>query len=197
MAATLLERPSLPRRLGWRTVGALFAACVGLMLGAVPGWTMCFAAWLVVSWLVLCPVFLATLLAVARLAIVRRWSAWRAELRQLASVGVLLLAMLPMYQVSTWVELAQVRGGLRARAAASARAGGPRVATTPMASLDALPDGEGFVYDPDGVLAMSPERRPAAWNSDPVVLFVTNDCRGIRHFVGQYYRWNNACDGGL
>ncbi len=185
--------PPALRRLGARFAVALFLATVGLILGAVPGWTMCFAVWLVACWLLLLVVQVTTL-GLALAAVVRRsWDTLSGELRQFAGVALVMLAMLPMGMASTWVELAESRAGLRARADVSARAGGPRLSMTPQSSLESLPDGEIFVYDPDGVLALPPDRRPAAWNSDPVVTAITDDCRGIRHFVGPYYRWNTGC----
>lgn len=193
MDTTAFAWPPALRRLGARLVVALFLAAVCLILGAVPGWTMCFAAWLVGCWLLLVVVQVTTL-GLALAAVVRRaWATLRGELRQFAGVALVMLAMLPMGMASTWVELAESRAGLHARAEASARAGGPRLSMTPLSSLESLPDGEVFVYDPDDVLALPPDRRPAAWNSDPVVAAVTGDCRGIRHFVGPYYRWNTDC----
>ena len=161
MATTSFAWPPALRRLGARLVVALFLAAVCLILGAVPGWTMCFAAWLVGCWLLLVVVQVTTL-GLALAAVVRRaWATLRGELRQFAGVALVMLAMLPMGMASTWVELAESRAGLHARAAASARAGGPRLSMTPQ-SLESLPDGEVFVYDPDGVLALPPDRRPAA-----------------------------------
>ena len=184
-----------PRGIGWRTRAALFLALVGAILGAVPGWTLCFAAWLVLSWLVLgCVVVLSMFLVFAAMIRNNR-VALRTEGRQVLSVVVLMFAMLPMGMLSTGVEFAQARADLRERADASARAGGPRLAMTPIAYSDWLVTGSGFVYDPGGELAKPASSHPAAWKGNPVLAELTDGCLTMTHFIGAYSRWSNACDG--
>ena len=193
--ATIFEL-SLPRRLGWRTVLALFLACVAAILGAVPGWSVCFAVWLVVSWLVLGAVVLSTTGLVLVAVFSRAWARLRTETRQLVVVMLLMLAMFPMGLESRWVEFAEVRAGLQAHADASARAGGPRLAMTSISGEDWPMPGSGFVYDPDGVIATPESRRPAAWKDNPALAALSSrECFSVTPFVGSYYRWSNACDG--
>jgi hypothetical protein len=78
--------------MGHRTVAALFLALVAAILGAMPGWKMCHAAWLVLSWVALGCVVLSS----AFLAIARDRVALRAEARQILNVVLLMPAMLPM-----------------------------------------------------------------------------------------------------
>ena len=181
--------------LGYRTMGALFLTLVAAILGAIPGWKLCFAAWVVLSWLVLgCVVVGAAGLAVV--ATVRRnWAAVRAEGRQVLCVAVLMLAMLPLGLLSIGVEFASARASLLTRADAAVNAGGPAIAMTPTFDEDWPIPTSGFVYDRDGVLAMPPARRPAAWNDDPVVAALSGECVSVRHFFGPYYRWSGRCDG--
>lgn len=195
MAAIVNEAPPRRRAIGHRTLGALFLAMVGAILGAVPGWSMCFSAWLVFSWLVLgCVVFSSTLLSVAA-AVARDWRSLRVEARQLLNVALLMLAMLPLGMLSIGVEFAFARPGLVARAEASARAGGPAIAMTP-ASRDDWPMPEhGFIYDRQGLVAMPPSQRAAAWRDDPVLTAMASECVTLSHLGGAYWRWSVGCDG--
>lgn len=194
MAAIVNEAPPRRRAIGHRTLGALFLATVGAILGAVPGWSMCFSAWLVFSWLVLgCVVFSSTLLSVAA-AIARDWRSLRVEARQLLNVALLMLAMLPLGMLSIGVEFAFARPGLVARAEASARAGGPAIAMTPASRDDWPLPASGFVYDRDGALAMPWSRRPPAWRDDPVLAALAGECISVSHLGGAYWRWSGGCD---
>ena len=194
MATT--PEPSLPRPLGWRTVLALFLACVAAILGAVPGWSVCFAVWLVVSWLILGAVVLSTIGLALVAAVSQAWATLRTEARQVVVVMLLMLAMLPMGLESRWVEFAELRAGLQARADASARADGPRLAMTSISGEDWQMSSSGFVYDPDGVIARPQSSRPAAWNDNPVLSALSSpECFSVMPFFGSYYRWSNACDG--
>ena len=189
-----LPSPSHRGGIGYRTLGALFLALVAALLGAMPGWKLCFAAWLVLSWLVLgCVIAGAAVLAVAA-AVNRNWAAVRVEGRQALCVVVLMLAMPPMGLLSIGVEFASARASLVERADASARAGGPAIAMTPIFSEDWPLPTSGFVYDRDGVLATPAARRPVAWSAHPVVVALTGECVEVRHFFGPYSRWSiNGC----
>jgi hypothetical protein len=190
-----LPSPARGGGIGYRTLGALFLALVAALLGAMPGWKLCFAAWLVVSWLVLgCVIAAAAVLAIAA-AVNRDWVAVRVEGRQVLCVVVLMLAMPPMGLLSIGVEFASARAGLVERADASARAGGPAIAMTPTASEDWPMPTSGFVYDRDGVLATPPARRPVAWSRNPVFAGLSGECVNVRHFFGPYYRWSDNCRG--
>ena len=183
------------RTIGYRTLAALFLALVAAILGAMPGWKMCFVAWLVLSWGALGCVLLASAWLAMFTAMRLDFAALRADGRQVLNVVLLMLAMLPMGWLSTGVEFAQARASLRAQADASARAGGPRLAMTPISSADWPMPGSGFVYDADGALARPPSRRPATWNDSAVVIALAGECVTVTHLVGAWYRWNNACDG--
>ena len=184
---------SVPAPIGYRTLGALFLALVAAILGAMPGWKLCFAAWLVLSWLLLgCVIAGAAAMAVG--AVVRgEWAAMRGEGRQILCVVLLMLAMLPMGLLSIGVEFASAHASLVARADASARAGGLAIAMTPTSDEDWPVPTSGFVYDRDGVLATPPAHRPAAWRGNPVVASLTGECVGVRHFFGPYWRWSGTC----
>ncbi len=181
--------------LGYRTLGALFLALVAAILGAMPGWKLCFAVWVVLSWLVLgCVIAGAAGLAILA-ALARNWAAVRGEGRQILCVAVLMLAMLPLGLLSIGVEFASARASLLARAGASARAGGAAIAMTPTSDEDWPIPTSGFVYDRDGVLATPSALRSAASRDDPVVTALTGECVSVRHFFGPYYRWSGRCDG--
>ena len=189
MAAT----SSAPLPIGYRTLGALFLALVAAILGAMPGWKLCFAAWLVLSWLILgCVIAGAATLAIAA-AVRRDWADLRAEGRQVLCIALLMLAMPPLGLLSIGVEFASAHASLVARADASARAGGPAIAMTPASDEDWPVPTSGFVYDRDGVLATPPTRRPDAWRNDPVLASLTGECVGTRHFFGPYWRWSGRC----
>jgi hypothetical protein len=192
MAATPAQMAS--RGIGHRTLAALFLALVAAILGAMPGWKMCFAAWLVLSWLVLSGVLLSSAFLAIAAVVGQDHAALRGEGRQIFNVVLLMLAMVPMGLLSTGVEFAQSRTGLRAQADASARAGGPRLAMTPASDADWPMPTAGFVYDVDGALSRPPSRRPAAWNDSPVLMALSGECITVTHFVGHYYRWSSGCD---
>ena len=194
VAAILRETPRSSHGMGLRTVGALFLALVAAILGAMPGWTPCFAAWLVLSWLVLGGVVAAAVAMGTAAALRGHWVAVRVEGRQICNVAVLMLLMLPMGLLSIGVEFASARAGLVARAEASARAGGPAIAMTPAPDEDWPVPASGFVYDRNGVLAQPPARLPADWRANPVVDAMTRPCIEMRHLVGPYYRWRGGCD---
>ena len=102
--------PVAPRGIGGRTLAALFLALVAAILGAVPGWKPCYAAWLVFSRGVLGCIVPASALLAMFAAMGLDCARVRHEGRQLLNVVVLLmLAMLPMAILSTCVELAQAR----------------------------------------------------------------------------------------
>ena len=192
-AATRVPAPS--RAIGHRTLAALFLALVAAILGAMPGWKMCFAAWLILSWLVLGGVVLSSGLLAIAAVVGQDHAALRAEGRQVFNVVLLMLAMLPMGMLSTAVEFAQSRASLSARADASARAGGPRLAMTPASDADWPMPTSGFVYDVDGALSLPASRRPAAWNANPVLAALSGECVTVSHVIGPYYRWRGACGG--
>ena len=180
-------------RIGPCLASALFCALVAAILGAVPGWTMCFAVWVVVSWLMLgCVVLVSAGVALCSM-VGRRWPAVVSEARRMLGLVAVMVAIVPLGWLSTWVSFAEVRADLVARADASARAGGPRLAMA--SSEESSIDATGFVYDPDGVLAQPAAMRRAGWKSDPTLTALAGDCLSVSHLAGSYYRWRNACDG--
>ena len=191
---TSAPSPASPGGIGYRTLGAAFLALVAAILGAMPGWKLCFATWLALSWLTLgCVIAGAVALAIAA-AVNGRWAAVRAEGRQILCVAVLMLAMVPMGLLSIGVEFASAHASLVARADASARAGGPAIAMTPTSDADWPIPTSGFVYDRDGVLRTPPARRSAVWPGDPVVAALSGECVRLRHFFGPYWRWSGDCE---
>ena len=178
--------------MGGRTLFALFLTLVAAILGAMPGWKMCFAAWVVLSWLALGCVILGAAAMAIGAALHKDWPALRVEGRQALNVALLMFAMLPLGGLSLGVEFASAHAGLLARADASARAGGPAIAMA-VSDVD-CDDNRGFAYDRDGALAMSRARRPAAWNSDPVLAALTSEGVAVRHLFGPYYQWSRGCD---
>jgi len=187
--------PTPSRGIGHRTTAALFMALVAAILGAMPGWKICFAAWLVLSWVGLGCVVMSSAFLAMFAAMGLDFAALRAHGRQILNVVLLMLAMLPMGWLSVGVELAQARADLRARADVSARAGGPRLAMTPASNADWPMQTAGFVYDVDGALGRPASRRPAAWNASPVLAALTGECVTVTPFVGPYYRWSSDCGG--
>jgi hypothetical protein len=101
--------PVAPRGIGGRTLAALFLALVAAILGAVPGWKPCYAAWLVFSRGVLGCIVLASALLAMFAATGLDCARVRREGRQLLNVVLRMLAMLPMAFLSTCVDLAQAR----------------------------------------------------------------------------------------
>jgi hypothetical protein len=187
--------PTPSRGIGYRTTGALFLALVAAILGAMPGWKMCFAAWLALSWVVLGCVVMSSAFLAMFAAMSLDFAALRGEGRQILNLVLLMLVMLPMGWLSTGVEFAQARPVLQAQADVSARAGGPRLAMTPASDADWPMPTAGFVYDVDGALSRPVSRRPAAWNDSPVLAALTSECITVTRFVGDYYRWSSACGG--
>ncbi len=189
------QTPMVPRGVGKRTLAALFLALVAAILGAMPGWKMCFAAWLVFSWTVLGCIVLSSVFLAMFAAMGLDFAALRAEGRQILNVALLMLAMLPLGWLSVGVEFAQARADLRAQADASARAGGPRLAMTSRSGADWPLPASGFIYDADAVLARPTAQRPAAWNDSPVMAALASECLTATHLVGHWYRWSSGCDG--
>ena len=177
---------------GPRTATALFMALVVALLGAVSGWQMCANCWLLFGWVVLACIVAASLALAGAAMIGGDWLAMRVEGRQALNVGVLMLAMLPLHDLSGWLDLAASYSTLFARADASMRANGPRLAMTSRS-----PDGPkargGIVYDPDGVIAPR-FRQAVAWREDPVVTTLSGDCIVEHRLVGPWYRWSEDCD---
>jgi len=180
------------RGIGVRTLAALFLALVAAILGATPGWKMCYAAWLVLSWAALGCVLVASAFVAMLRTMALDFAALRAEGRQILNVGLLMLAMLPMAWLSTLVEFVQARPILRAQADASARLGGPRLAMTASEAEWPLSN-DGFVYDVDETLRKPPSQRPAAWADNPALVTLSGECVAVTHLVGHYYRWSAGC----
>ncbi len=179
-------------RPGPRVSTALFMALVVTLLGAVPGWETCAACWLVFSWLVLGCVICASLAAAIAAAVGRDWPGMRADARRALNAGLLMLVMVPLHELTDWLDLAASGATLLSRAQASVRAGGPRLAMTTEPSSGVEARG-GLVYDPDGVIA--PRFRQAeVWREHPVVVALSGDCVAEHHLIGPWYRWREDCD---
>jgi hypothetical protein len=173
------------------TLLGLFMTLVAAMLAAVPGWGLCYGVWVAFSWLVLGVVVLGAAALLVVLLVRREWPQSIDIGRQAVAV-LLCMGLLPlMGPLSTWVELAWTHGDLAARAQASARSGGPRLA---MQSEDGGLEPGGIFYDPDGEIAKPVAARSAAWRDSRDGKFLDDECVGIRHLVGAYYRWQGACD---
>src|ERR1700756_3867241 len=103
------------------TLLGLFMTLVGAMLAAVPGWGLCYCAWVAFSWLVLGVVVLGAAALLVVELVRREWPQLKEIGRQTLAV-VLCMGVLPlMGGLSTWVELAWSHGDLFARAQASVR----------------------------------------------------------------------------
>ena len=176
---------------GPATLLGLFMTLVAAMLAAVPGWGLCYAAWVALSWLVLGVVALGATVLLVALLVRRQWPQSIDIGRQAVAVLLCMVVLPLMGPLSTWVELAWTHGDLAARAQASARAGGPRLA---MLSEDGGLEPGGIFYDPDGEIARSLPARSTAWRDSRDGKFLDDECVGTRHLVGAYYRWRGACD---
>ena len=181
-----------PPRLGPGAAAAMFCALVAAILGAVPGWTMCFAAWVVLSWLMLGWIVPLSALLALRSLFFRRWAELWMHMRRALGIAAVMLGILPLGMLADLVSLAGCRADLVARADASARAGGPRLAMT---SDDGTTEATGFVYDPERALAQPAGIAHPVWRDDPALKSLSGGCLSASHFVGDYYRWRNACDG--
>ena len=175
------------------TVGALFLLAVGSILGAVPGWEMCFAAWAALSWLALLPTVM-TLCGIAawRFACGRG----RAALRELAQAAAMLLAMAafwPLHYLAHGVVIAGVFAELKAEAVALPNDGMPRFAWREF--NESGYGHEGYAYDPSGQIVRPRESRSAAWERRVAGTLFAGKCWSASHVVGSYYEWgNNGCD---
>ena len=179
-------------RVGPCMAGAMFCALVAAILGAVPGWTMCFACWVVLSWLMLGWIVPLSALLALRSLFCRRWAELWLHVRRALGIAAVMLGILPLGMLADLVSLAECRADLVARADASARAGGPRLAMT---SDDGTMEATGFVYDPGHALAQPVGIAHPAWRDDPALKSLSGGCLSVSHFAGDYYRWRNACDG--
>jgi hypothetical protein len=172
------------------TLLGLFMTLVAAMLAAVPGWGLCYCVWVAFSWLVLGVVVLgAAALMVVKL-VRRDWppliDVGRQTLAVLLCMGVLPL----MGELSTWVELAWSHGDLVARAEASARNGGPRLATM---MEERVWFSGGIVYDPGAEIEKPASERSPAWRYSLEGQRLAGECISTSHLVGPYYRWEEAC----
>ena len=172
------------------TALGLFMTLVAAMLAAVPGWGLCYGVWVAFSWLVLGVVMLgAAALLVVKL--VRRDRPQLIEIGRQTLAVLLCMGVLPlMGGLSTWVELAWSHGDLFARAEASVRSGGPRLAT--MTEERIGPPG-GIAYDPGAEIEKPPAGRSPAWRNSPEGQRLDVECIRTSHLVGAYYRWEDTC----
>jgi len=174
------------------TLLGLFMTLVAAMLAAVPGWSMCYGAWVAFSWLVLGVLVLGVAVLLVVHVVRRQWPQLIRTGRQTAAL-LLCIGVLPlMGGLSTWVELAWTHGDLAARAEVSVRDGGPRLA---MQREDGTWEPGGIFYDPDGESLKPLAARSAAWRESADGEFLDDDCVATRHLVGAYYQWQGGCGG--
>jgi hypothetical protein len=173
----------------WRagTFIALFVLAVGVVLASVPGWRSVEFAWQAVGCLVLALLILPRL-AMAMLHVVRGdWPRLRGDALQ-ALVLASSVALIPcLSRLSDWVELIQARSSLSAQAQAAARSGG-----VPIAWDGAGWPASGTLYDRTREVDKPWSQRSAAWRSTPFGAKL-GECVSVRHLVGPWYRWSDAC----
>lgn len=185
----IMIRGETPVRFRVSTLAAAFLLAVGLILGAVPGWELCFAAWAVLAVLTL----VATALALLGFA---AWQLCRKRgglaMRELAQAGCIVLAMAafwPMHFLSGYVILAGMASELKDEAAAMPSDGEPRFAWR---AADERGGGQGgFAYDPSGQIVRPPGLRSASWEHRVAgtVFASAGECWSAEHVVGPWYRW--------
>ena len=185
---------AVPARRG-RTPGpvtllGLFMTLVAAMLAAVPGWGLCYAVWVAFSWLVLGVVMLGAAVLLAVLLVRRKWPQLIEVGRQTVAVLICMGVLPLMGRLSTWVELAWSHGDLCARAEASVRSGGPRLAT--MLEERIGPPG-GIAYDPAAQIEKPAATRSPTWRNSPEGQRLDGECIRTSHLVGAYYRWEDTC----
>jgi len=167
----------------------LFMTLVAAMLAAVPGWGLCYAAWVAFSWLVLGVAVLWAAVLLVVLLVRHDWPRLVQIGRQTVAV-LLCMGVLPlMGSLSTWVELAWSHGDLVARAEVSVRGGGPRLATM----IEDRWSPGGIAYDPGAEIEKPPAQRSAAWRNSPDGQRLDGECVTTSHLVGAYYRWEEGC----
>jgi hypothetical protein len=187
------DASTVPR---WRerptTFLALFVLAVGLILGSLPGWELCFAAWAALAGLAL----FATAFGLGCCA---AFEAWRRRGRHarsdLAQVGFLVVAVAlfwPMHYLSRGVVLASVFSELHRAAAALPDDAGPRFAWR---ETDEYDDGnDGYAYDPSGQILLPRAARSPSWQRRVDGTPFAKECWHAQHVVGAYYRWDsNGC----
>jgi len=183
----LLAAPR-PRK---RTWFALLLLAAGALLAGVPGWRMVFAAWMVLSWLLLACVIVSSLLYALGHAIERAWAPMRIDLGQAARLLLAACVFPAMFELQSWVDLVASRTQLQQEADFAARAGAARFAVSHI--YDGGSQG-GTVYDPTGEIAKPVAQRSGRWHDRVAVrFFLDQDCLEIRHLVGPYYHWSSPC----
>jgi hypothetical protein len=179
--------PLLPR-LRTRVLVVLFPLAVGAILGGLPGWQICFFAWMVLAMPTLALLaFISACLLLAELYRGRRQhAAFRGWQVALSIAAMLVLPMLG--RLSEFVELAGVRTQLHAQAWAGAHDGGPHIAIVDTGDLLTFPSG--YVYDDSGEIAKPCGPHSDAWLRRAAAARIGDDCSmSVRHVIGPYYRW--------
>ncbi len=187
------DASTVPR---WRerptTLLALFVLAVGLILGSLPGWELCFAAWAALAGLALFATAFGLGCCAAFEACRRRGQHAR---RDLAHAGWLVAAVAlfwPMHYLSHGVALASVFSELNRAAAALPNDGGPRFAWRETDEYD--DENDGYAYDPSGQILLPRAARSPAWQHRVEGTLFAKECWHAQHVVGAYYRWdNNGC----
>ena len=175
----------------WRagTFIALFLLAVGVILGSVPGWGTVEFVWQVVGCLVLVLLILARIVAALVHAVRCEWPRLRGDGVQMLVLAGAIAALTALSRLSDWVEMVHVSSTLRAQADASVRSGG-----LPMSLAW---DGSGWpaagtLYDRTREVDKPPLLRSPAWRAS-VIGARFEECISLRHLVGPWYRWSDAC----
>lgn len=177
------------RRTRHSTIMALFVMAVGLILGALPGWEMCFAAWAVLGGFIL----LGTAVGLFWCSVYKACSGcWPAALRDLAQIVVMVVATAlfwPMHYLSRVVAAAGVFSELTDAAAALPNDGGPRFTWRETNENDYGHDG--FAYDSSDEILKQAADRSAAWRRRVDGTPFAGKCWSAERVTGHFYRWNN------
>ena len=171
------------------TILALFVLTVGLILGALPGWETCFAAWAVLGGFIL----LGTAVGLFWCSVYEAASGhWREALRDLAQIAVMVVATAlfwPMHYLSHVVMVAGVYSELKDAAAALPNDGGPRFAWRETNENGYGHDG--FAYDSSDEILKPVANQSAAWRRRVDGTLFAGKCWSAERVTGHFYRWNN------
>ena len=173
----------------WRTGTfiALFVLTVGVILASVPGWRSVEFAWQAVGCLVLALLIIARL--VMGLVHVGRneWPRLRGDAVQVLVLLSAVVVLPSLSRLSDWVALVQASSTLRAQAEAAVRSGG-----LPIAWDGGGWPASGTLFDRTHEIDKPRAQRSAAWRSTPIGAKL-DGCVSVRHLVGPWYRWSDAC----
>jgi len=173
----------------WRagTFIAVFVLAVGVILGSVPGFRSVEFAWQAIGCLVLVLLIVSRLFMVLLHVTRGEWPRLRRDAVQALVLGSSLVLLPCLSRLSDWVQLIQARSALSAQAEAAARSGG-----LPIAWDGAGWPASGTLYDRTREIDKPWSQRSAAWRSTPVGAKL-DECVSVRHLVGPWYRWSDAC----